>query len=347
MKRNALSVVQSLVFLVIICVTLANADDSYDLGWYTIDGGGDMWSSGGDFELCGTIGQPDTGMLTGNGLVLSGGFWDQSYSDCNSNGVSDDQDVAVGTSFDCNTNGIPDECDITSGTSNDVNTNVIPDECEPDCNENVVPDDWDIAAGTSHDWDTNGVPDECQAPWFRRGDSCRAHGAYEFCVDLGPCDAETSEVRLGGITRLELTMSASMDAESVTSDHAQVDCTISGYDPEITTWLADDTTVVINLWPGTLDLSCCRVTLDGMVSNRGLPATGSCWMGTIVADVNLDGAVSPADASSIRQRLGYTCLDGRLNEGNCWYDLNADCAITAADVSSVKQRLGNIAPPCP
>ncbi len=48
----------------------------YDLSWFTIDGGGDMWTTGGDFELSGTVGQPDAGVvLTGGGFELVGGFW--------------------------------------------------------------------------------------------------------------------------------------------------------------------------------------------------------------------------------------------------------------------------------
>jgi hypothetical protein len=50
-------------------------------------------------------------------------------SDCNNNGVPDDQDIANGTSADCNQNGIPDECDIANG-SEDTDGNGIPDVCE-------------------------------------------------------------------------------------------------------------------------------------------------------------------------------------------------------------------------
>jgi len=49
---------------------------SYAIDWWTVDGGGDMWTTGGDFELSGTIGQPDAGIvLTGGSYELSGGFW--------------------------------------------------------------------------------------------------------------------------------------------------------------------------------------------------------------------------------------------------------------------------------
>ena len=56
----------------------------------TIDGGGDMLSVGGGFELSGTIGQPDAGILSGGGLTLAGGFWfGQSPGDCNTDGAVD------------------------------------------------------------------------------------------------------------------------------------------------------------------------------------------------------------------------------------------------------------------
>jgi hypothetical protein len=53
------------------------ARTQYDLPWYTIDAGGDMWTTGGDFELSGTIGQPDANavVMTGGQFELIGGFW--------------------------------------------------------------------------------------------------------------------------------------------------------------------------------------------------------------------------------------------------------------------------------
>jgi hypothetical protein len=57
-------------------VALAVADD-IDLSWYTVDSGGDMWTTGGDVELSGTIGQHDASefAMTGGELELVGGFW--------------------------------------------------------------------------------------------------------------------------------------------------------------------------------------------------------------------------------------------------------------------------------
>ncbi len=50
--------------------------DELTLDWWTADGGGAMWTAGGDFELSGTIGQPDAGVtMTGGDFELTGGFW--------------------------------------------------------------------------------------------------------------------------------------------------------------------------------------------------------------------------------------------------------------------------------
>ena len=53
----------------------AHAQD-FTIDWHTIDGGGEIFSTGGDFELSGTIGQPDAGdTMTGGVFELTGGFW--------------------------------------------------------------------------------------------------------------------------------------------------------------------------------------------------------------------------------------------------------------------------------
>ena len=52
------------------------SNDPYDLTWYTIDGGGETLSVGGEYTLGGTIGQPDAGArLAGGDYTLAGGFW--------------------------------------------------------------------------------------------------------------------------------------------------------------------------------------------------------------------------------------------------------------------------------
>src|SRR5262245_22930603 len=52
------------------------APGTFDLSWNTVDGGGGK-STGGAFELAGTIGQHDAGSLalTGGSFSLTGGFW--------------------------------------------------------------------------------------------------------------------------------------------------------------------------------------------------------------------------------------------------------------------------------
>jgi hypothetical protein len=66
-------------------------------------------------------------------------------SDCNSNGIPDECELAGN---DCNQNNIIDACDVESGSSWDCNQNSIPDECEitdDDCNGNGVLDECEIA----------------------------------------------------------------------------------------------------------------------------------------------------------------------------------------------------------
>jgi len=61
--------------------------DDFTLNWWTIDGGGVMRSTGGDFELSGTIGQPDAGSMSGGHFTLTGGFWFAiAPGDCNTDG---------------------------------------------------------------------------------------------------------------------------------------------------------------------------------------------------------------------------------------------------------------------
>ena len=52
----------------------AQSGGDYDLSWSTIDGGGGT-SSGGNYVLSGTVGQPDTGQTASCEYHLSGGFW--------------------------------------------------------------------------------------------------------------------------------------------------------------------------------------------------------------------------------------------------------------------------------
>ncbi len=65
---------KSAITLLAICLLNIPVLGQYEISWSTIDGGGGT-SSGGDFVLSGTIGQPDAGVMAGGSYVLSGGFW--------------------------------------------------------------------------------------------------------------------------------------------------------------------------------------------------------------------------------------------------------------------------------
>ena len=61
--------------MVILLPTFASHAQSYSIDWHKIAGGGGA-SSGGQYTLNGTIGQPDAGdSMTGDGYSLTGGFW--------------------------------------------------------------------------------------------------------------------------------------------------------------------------------------------------------------------------------------------------------------------------------
>lgn len=66
----------------------ANGADDFRLTRWTIDGGGEVRCAGGAFEISGTIGQPDTGVMRGPGFELAAGFWfPVSAGDCDTDGV--------------------------------------------------------------------------------------------------------------------------------------------------------------------------------------------------------------------------------------------------------------------
>ena len=72
--------IQRILLLVTVIVAiapvsvLAMSGGDYEISWSTIDGGGGM-SSGGNYIVTGTIGQPDAGEMSGDSYELLGGFW--------------------------------------------------------------------------------------------------------------------------------------------------------------------------------------------------------------------------------------------------------------------------------
>lgn len=77
--------VLSVMALVIVGTAVA---EDFEITRSTIDGGGVMVSSGRDFELSGTIGQPDAATMNGGDFELTGGFWfGLPPTDCNDDGL--------------------------------------------------------------------------------------------------------------------------------------------------------------------------------------------------------------------------------------------------------------------
>lgn len=134
----------------------------------------------------------------GNGIPDDEETTDGSAPDCNHNLMPDECDLSSGDAADCNANGIPDSCDIAEGSA-DCDANGVPDSCElsshdcnsngildacdvlngaPDCNGNLVPDACDIASGAAQDCNLNGIPDSCDG-------GCGAAGGGGGPIDGG------------------------------------------------------------------------------------------------------------------------------------------------------------------
>lgn len=70
--------------------TLWAGEGPFDLTRHSVDAGGVVASAGGEFELSGTIGQPDAAILSGEEFTLTGGFWfPLAPTDCNDDGSVD------------------------------------------------------------------------------------------------------------------------------------------------------------------------------------------------------------------------------------------------------------------
>lgn len=103
MRRMHLRV--SLGIVMALAAAGAASAQTYDLSWYSIDGGGATFSTGGVYELGGTIGQFDAGPgsagMSGGAFTLVGGFWPAAGAPC-----------AGFTRADANCDGVVDFFDI-------------------------------------------------------------------------------------------------------------------------------------------------------------------------------------------------------------------------------------------
>jgi hypothetical protein len=61
-----------------VLLAAGQAGGQFEINWHTVDGGGAASSTGGAFDLSGTIGQPDaqtSSVMNGGTFELTGGFW--------------------------------------------------------------------------------------------------------------------------------------------------------------------------------------------------------------------------------------------------------------------------------
>lgn len=73
MKKYTLWIILILVLLTV-SISLASGGNNYTLTWWTADGGGSV-STGGNYALQGTVGQPDAGEMVNGRYTLQSGYW--------------------------------------------------------------------------------------------------------------------------------------------------------------------------------------------------------------------------------------------------------------------------------
>ena len=79
MTRRTFAIVGiALVAVLAVTFSALAQTDTFDVPWFSVDGGGGT-STGGEFTLSGSIGQPDAGTLSGGEFTIRGGsrpgFW--------------------------------------------------------------------------------------------------------------------------------------------------------------------------------------------------------------------------------------------------------------------------------
>jgi len=267
-------------------------------------------------DQCVSSGDP----CTDDGLYCNGTeFCDEGGDVCDSTGdpCTDDGLYCNGTEF-CNEGG--DVCDSTG------------DPCVDDglyCNGTEFCDEGgDVCDSTG---DPCVLPEVCD----EGADMCVSESttisSVACCMDQGKGGPATVEPRQGGVSELVLQTADPVEAGSTTATATCVNNVYSG----TVTVTADGTMTVMIAMDPLPDQDCCTIAFDGGIVD-------SVGVRLLAGDVNGDGSVSTADASSIKQRMGIV-----VGASDFWYDVNMDGNVSTADASSIKQRLGNVAPACP
>ncbi|MCG3131288.1 MAG: hypothetical protein FLDDKLPJ_02078 [Phycisphaerae bacterium] len=81
MKKTPVNLVR-IAFGWFVCAAPSVMAQEFAVEWFTIDGGGGMFSAGGGFSLGGTLAQSDAGVLSGSRFAVSGGFWPGAGDGC-------------------------------------------------------------------------------------------------------------------------------------------------------------------------------------------------------------------------------------------------------------------------
>ena len=74
-RTTTVLIVILLCGLVLTGTALTYGSETYDLSWWTVDGGGGVLSIEGGYSLNSTAGQAEVGLLADSGYTLSSGFW--------------------------------------------------------------------------------------------------------------------------------------------------------------------------------------------------------------------------------------------------------------------------------
>jgi hypothetical protein len=216
--------------------------------------------------------------------------------------------------------------------------------------EHTTPSYWEVAqasivdAGMSCTFEVSGLETpihiDAVAGWVDHGGTERPVAMLGFDPPVEP--------RLAGVTKVVVDVDVALDPATVIAGNVSVvGVTNPGpYTPDTVTLGGADDVVTIEFNTALPNEDCYTFDLTGMESFDGGgfdPPEGSEFqIVALVGDVNRDGQVSTADASSVKARLEHVVTDD-----NCQYDVNNDGQVSTADKSSVKARFEMAAPACP